>query len=209
MDNLDCSLGESLQKNFKHESRRSFLSKMTRALFGLCGVSVAATIPPLLARTAPKGAAAAPAGWEECGLHGALCAGPCTPSLRGPGEESNEGLNQYTHPPNINALFGAWKLCCDAGDTYPAWRCCKYNDYCGRQSVFYPEHPDLECGGKTLAGNQWCGGSIYSPPGEEEFQDYICTQIVCETTEHATWSDCAAVCTEVPDTINCTLDPDD
>jgi len=209
MENLDCSLGQSLQKNFKHESRRSFLSKMTRALFGLCGVSVAATIPPLLARTAPKGAAAVPGGWDECGLHGVLCEGPCTPSFRGPGDETNEGLNQYTIPPDINEKFGAWKLCCNAGDTYPAWRCCKYNDYCGRLSVFYPETPEVECGGKNPAGTKWCGGSMYSPPDDEEFYDYICTQIVCETTEHGNYSDCAKVCSEADPDTECFAPPDD
>src|SRR5690606_35215237 len=71
---LDSVMRQMLVDNYGQLTRRSFLSRMTRKLFALTGVSLAAQVFPYFA---PEAQAASPT-W--CGLHGWVGARPGHPT---------------------------------------------------------------------------------------------------------------------------------
>src|SRR5262245_47360464 len=118
----DQVVARALAACFRHESRRSFLSRLTRALFALAGVELASHALPF----APGPAAAADGEkdlgpWAWSGLHGYTCEGNCHPTQNG---------NMGKKPPD-NAQGAWWVACCK--NPKGKWQCIHYADYCGQR----------------------------------------------------------------------------
>lgn len=157
---LDSFTGTILKKNFKLESRRSFLAKMTRLTMGLAGISILQQVP--LFAASPESSEAEkrlPPDWNWCGLHGYICGtGNCSGGQAGTGSTR------------------AWNACCFDQNSN-CWKCCEYIDQCGATI-----HTAVGCSGVTPSGSKWCGanGGSY----------YICTRISCRAQGVATQSAC-------------------
>jgi hypothetical protein len=153
----DQVLGRCLATCFRHESRRSFLSRLTRALFALAGVELASRALPF----APGRAAAADGGkalgkWAWCCLHGFTCEGNCNP----------KNGNMGKKPPDD--AQGAWWVACCQNPASGMWQCLHYADYCGRRGPNWGK----DCKGTETGGLLWCGWGADRPAGR-----YICTDI--------------------------------
>jgi hypothetical protein len=133
---IDTAVGRALQTQYANLSRRSFLSSLTRQVFGLVGVSLAAEVLPYLA--APAQAEGWGDGWTDCGLHGYVCDGTTTCSGSG------------------GSLGASWVQCCEKPLCPAFWKCCTYTDYCGTR----PQNWGTGCYGNYIAGAPaWCGGA--------------------------------------------------
>ncbi|MBI1916758.1 MAG: hypothetical protein HYS12_18790 [Planctomycetes bacterium] len=175
--NLDQTVARFLASRFRHESRRSFLSRATRALFALAGVGLAARVLPFAPgpATASGGASgAADETWAWCGLHGYLCEGGCDP-------KKNPNSKRAADKPGI----GAWWLAC-CKNPKGKWQCIHYADYCGRRG------PDWEknCKGFKPSGQLWCGIGPDRVPGR-----YICTKVEKVSAESDDIDTCHKGCT--------------
>ena len=167
---LDQRIGQYLSASFPHQSRRSFLSQLTRGLFALAGVSLPAALAPQ--RVAAQ--AAAGGQWDWCGLHGFLCAGNCAPNFAG-----NRG--QLGNPRHHMSM---WVACCRNPGT-GRWHCVTYADYCGTRGPTWGRG----CPGVNPSGSSWCGRSGVA---------YICTDIQVFSQGHHTVAACARGCGQQP-----------
>ena len=170
---IDELVSERLSAAFGHSSRRSFLHRLSRAVFALAGVHLAATAPAAVDDTEVR-PPAPPAGgkpdpWEWCGLHGYLCQGNCNPQGAG-------NMGKLGDPARTDY---AWVACCK--NPGGKWRCITYADYCGTRGSSW----GTGCPGKTPSGATWCGGASGS---------YICTDIQIGATDHDTASACTSAC---------------
>ncbi len=137
---IDAKVTNLLADCFQPESRRSFLAKVTRVVFGLAGVSMASRIP-LVGAPAYQSS-----GWDLCGMAGVKCdTGNC--SSTGTSKGSN------------------WKACCQNGN---CWKCCTYTDYCSNavppNAIGCTSHLGQVNGTRCDGGaTVWCGnaGSNY------------------------------------------------
>jgi hypothetical protein len=176
---LDHRVGRVLAGSFQHESRRSFLSRLTRGLFALVGVSLPAVIRPyaVFGGVQPAGGGLRRHSWEWCGLHGPICAGNCHPTMNG-----NRGRLGMEGAPMTR-----WVACCK-NPTTNRWRCVRYADYCGVKGPNW----GVNCEGKTPSGPTWCAGVDGG---------YICTDVNVATTDYNEARDCSRGCH--PDTVRC------
>lgn len=102
-DSLDATIARRLSVRYRSQSRRAFLSRVTRSLIGFAGVAVASEVLPFFASTARAD--------TNCGLHGYLCSS---------GTTCSGGIPGY-----------AWVQCCSTDTCPQSYSCCKYTDYCG------------------------------------------------------------------------------
>lgn len=167
---LDRRISQCLSAGFRHESRRSLLSKITRGLFVLAGVQLPAALAPeaFAQQPAPGGRRPSrPVGsWEWCGLHGYVCQGNCHPNA--PGNSGTAG--DRAHP------LAMWVACCQHPDS-GRWRLVQYVDYCGTRGRYWGR----QCQGTDPAGPTWCGGRDGA---------YVCTEVRVIATDYATAADC-------------------
>lgn len=131
--NPDEKISGTLAKRYRQESRRSFISKLTRFTFAVAGVKLANTLkvfagPPLMMYQSSN--------WQYCGLSGYLCGtGNCSGGTVGSGPGRK------------------WNACCDADPTCGDWRCCTYTDRC-KSTVHTPSGCSAPNG---VSGLVWCG----------------------------------------------------
>jgi hypothetical protein len=179
--NLDQQVGTILADAFRHESRRSFMSRLTRGLFALAGVSLPAVVKPYEVAAEEQPAAAQPGprrhSWEWCGLHGPICAGNCHPTMNG-----NQGRMGVEGAPMTR-----WVACCK-NPTTNRWHCVRYADYCGQVGPRYGQN----CDGKTPSGPTWCSGVNGR---------YICTDVNVAMANYDDARSCSRGCH--PDDIRC------
>jgi hypothetical protein len=220
MSRLDEVVSRALTDRFRHESRRSFLSRITRGLFGVAGFTVGATAAPyFMPMGAREAHSATPqnagvADWMTCGLNGNLCFGPCAPKkfVEGTDPQGTDGLptdkksNYYTNGPDMTNAGQSWVLCCDKSGGYgpKKFSCCRYLDYCGIQGTNWTGLTQgarrLKCGGKPFdpSGAAWCGASYYQTAPLRRFREwkrgYICTDVVCDPAEYADYNGCMGNC---------------
>jgi hypothetical protein len=172
---LDELIARQLRAAFRHESRRSFLSKVTRTAFAVAGVNLASramasVFSPLA--TAAQGDPAEP--WTWCGLHGYICEDNCDPTKNG-----NHGVKA----PEMVA--GAWWLAC-CKNPQGKWQCIHYADYCGTKGPTWGDN----CKGHQPSGPLWCGwGSTRVDGG------YICTDVYVSGTASDDIDTCHRGCT--------------
>jgi hypothetical protein len=175
--NFDETVGRLFADAFKHQSRRSFLSRVTRGLFAAVGVALPAVVRPYRVEAQAPAAAANPDAWAWCGLHGPICTGNCHPSENGnKGQLGREG-----------APMTRWVACCK-NPTLNKWRCVRYADYCGVRGRTY----GLNCEGKMASGPTWCHGVQ---------GNYICTDVNIAIEEYDNARSCTRGCH--PDEIRC------
>jgi hypothetical protein len=150
-ENVDQRIGGYLANSFRHQSRRSFLSRLTRGLFALAGITLPATLAPRGAPTAQAQGGRRP--WYWCGLHGYICAGNCA---------NNAGGNRGREAPRTDPRW-AWVGCCkDPADN--KWYCILYPDVMGVRGPRWGQG----CPGTRPAGAVW-GGRLQG--------QYICTKV--------------------------------
>lgn len=164
----DASIARALGGRFQFESRRSFLSKVTRTVFALVGVGVAVWVPlfrvpagaPALGDQPESGAVAANP-WTWCGLRGHVCTAgtPC----------STAGQTQG----------GAWQHCCQ-NPADNCWYAISYVDWCGVAPA------SGTCIGNPPSGPSWCYPDTLA---------YNCTTVtvISGNTPMTTSSGCSAV----------------
>ena len=193
---LDNRVGRFLAGNFRHESRRSFLSQITRGLFALVGVSLPAIVKPYSVfadeeQQPPRQRVTHR--WDWCGLHGPSCEGPCHPDRLGRRAARGE----------LNRAMTQWVACCK-NPANNKWRCVRYADHCG----LLPEglRPVRDCDGKSPSGPVWCAGVTPQSVGattaaEADSFGYICTHVSVAATEYDEARGCARGCH--PDDIHC------
>jgi hypothetical protein len=162
---LDQRIGQYLSASFPHQSRRSFLSQLTRGLFALAGVSLPAALAP------NRVSGQTTSNWDWCGLHGFLCSGNCAPGVNG-----NTGTLG-----DPSRRTSAWVACCNNPST-GLWYCVTYADYCGSRGSTWGQN----CSGVNPSGLTWCGNAR----GE-----YICTTISVSSTGYNRRHLCARNCT--------------
>jgi hypothetical protein len=180
---LDQHVGEFLAGRFRHESRRSFLSRVTRGLFALAGVTLPAAVKPYAVHGQQGGPRRDP--WEWCGLHGPICEGNCDPNRNG-----NRGRLG-----DAAAAMTRWVACCK--DPMNKWRCVRYADYCG---VRGPNH-GRGCRGKTPSGVTWCSGVVVRDDQNRPRSDFICTHIDVAPPNYDNARSCTRDCH--PDVARC------
>ncbi len=154
---MDALCRRMLSAASGHHSRRAFLSRVSRGLFGLVGVAIAASAPLFTAGCGSEPTTEEEAKrdkWKGCGLHGYLCAGNCDPNANG-----NSGALG-----NPSSPVYAWYACCK--DDQGQWHCCTYADFCGTQGTNWGQN----CPGNAPSGPSWCGGGSGT---------YICTAVSC------------------------------
>jgi hypothetical protein len=173
---LDKHVSQCLSAGFRHESRRSLLSKLTRGLFVLAGVHLPATLAAEAAQPEPQ-PRERPRNWEWCGLRGYVCQGNC--HQHAPGNRPNMAIDG-AHPMRM------WVMCCQHPGSN-RWRCVQYVDYCGRRGLQYGRN----CDGTTPSGPLWCGGRRRD---EREPFDYICTEVRVVETDFENQEACRRGC---------------
>lgn len=179
--NFDEKVGRLFADAFKHQSRRSFLSRVTRGLFAAVGVALPAVVRPYSVEAQAPAAGPRRHAWEWCGLHGPICTGNCDPRRNGNnGQLGREG-----------AEMTRWVACCK-NPASNKWKCVRYADYCGVQGPNW----NRECDGKTPSGPTWCKG--VSVQGQS---NYICTDVNVAVTEFDDARSCTRGCH--PDEIRC------
>lgn len=171
---IDSWFGTMLASKHKYQSRRSFLSQMTRVAFGAAGVALASTVRPFAPKLA-HGANTAANPWEWCGLHGEVCGtGNCKCPVPG-----------ATHCTTASGMFATWVQCCPH-PTSGCYHCCTYTD----MWVDVP-FTQVGCAGTHVNGTFWVGNNV--PPGVSP--DYLCTIISCPSMPTANvLADCATKC---------------
>jgi hypothetical protein len=171
---VDQLVNKMLTTRFKHVSRRSFLSKLTRLAFGAAGVTVAARaaleLRPAAAQVPPPppNAPWASGGWQGCGLNGFLCGtGSCTP------------------PANLVG-GGSWSKCC-FDPSCGFWFSCTYNDMCGTVARTWN---GSDCSGQGIlyGATNWCTGTTL--PDGTLSQKYWCTVVACSGGGSPTEKEC-------------------
>jgi hypothetical protein len=171
----DRAISRYLASRFRHESRRSFLSRATRVLFALAGVELASHVTPFSpGPTAAQGAGAAEP-WTWCGLHGYTCEGNCDPTKNG---------NNGKKPPDGPNTGSWWLACCQ--NPNGKWQCIHYADYCGTNGPDWGK----DCKGHRPSGSLWCGFGMDRPPG-----GYICTDVYAVPLQSDTIDVCQQGCT--------------
>lgn len=183
---FDRFLARKLASRTRLVSRRMFLSKLTRNVFAVAGVAIAAKaglfeIGRLQAGSASQNLSAPPANvmagpnpnpvpWEWCGLHGYVCSNTC----------NGGGVVTYT-----SAGYG-WVQCCQ-NPADSKWHCCKYQDECSLTDPQNPNPPDLRkgCQGIYPCGPMWCA----MPPSGSNYY-YVCTNVSCGQVGYSSDSNC-------------------
>lgn len=169
-DKLDSWIGGLLMSRCDNISRRSLLSKLTRGAFALAGVTLGATVAPLII---PRTASAQGGGgsWDRCGLRGHICGtGNCDcPSTLPPGGACGFG----------SGIASEWVSCC-LNPATSCYHCCYYKD---KVSSFAPPAAS-GCDGPSPSGAQW-GGDLNSLG-----YVYVCTIISCSGKISKNLSDC-------------------
>jgi hypothetical protein len=150
--NTDHALGRFLQTTFANESRRSFLSRLTRYAFGAAGVTLAARAFLEVRRASAWSLPGDP--WTYCGMNGY----PCDSNCPKPGSGAGGGIGAF------------WTACClDPKCNY--YVPCNYYDYCATTA------PNLSgCDFRRIPSggyNVWCG---------HVGLQYWCTDISCSGT---------------------------
>jgi hypothetical protein len=160
-NNLDVRVRKMISSRFSAISRRSFLTRASRTLFTVAGVTIAGRA--LLYKVAPLNAQES-SDWQNCGLHGYLCNDQCTGGSLGD-----------------NPIGKSWVQCCQHPTSCEFWYCCYYSDRCGTLPPNYP----VGCSGAIPAGTTWCATASGVPLG-----DYICTVVSCDATAYDSAGDC-------------------
>jgi hypothetical protein len=163
--NVDHALGRFLQTKFANESRRSFLSRLTRYAFGASGVTLAAR-----AFLEVRQVGAGPVdgdSWTYCGMNGRPCNSDCP----------KPGTGGYP----AGTMGSSWTQCC-RDPRCNAWFPCNYYDFCATTE------PNLEaCDSRRIPSGypSWCGNATLA---------YWCTDISCSgnTDGYANAADCTA-----------------
>jgi len=130
---VEGAIRQRLRKKYGQLTRRSFLSAVTRKVFSLAGVGVAAQLLPYAAQEARAQSSMG----ALCGLHGFFCnaSSPCSGGTPG----------------------AAWVQCCQIDVQAPpcptVFTCCTYRDYCGTRPQGWPNG----CAGTYVGGTNWCG----------------------------------------------------
>ncbi len=156
-------------KQTRYSSRRSFLSKSSRVVFGLFGVALAGkqavfgSSSPLdvsLDKQIKSGKVAPKFGGfgKYCGLHGYVCGyGSCNTGVVGSGPTRQ------------------WNACCEVPDPVLqcwVWQCCTYVDQCTTDLSWQPDPNDpCDSKGTQAVGIAWCGTGGGSR--------YVCTIVSC------------------------------
>lgn len=153
---LDKIIAAELSRHSRFISRRAFLSRLSKGVLALAGVSIAATIG--LYEVPSAEAFEPPPAWEQCGLHGYYCSPTC-----------NGGTS---------SLGYGWVQCCENPST-SQWYCCAYSDQCSATPVTVSG-----CKGTQPCGPKWYAnpGSVYyictnascSPTGYASIADCVC-----------------------------------
>ncbi len=172
-DGIDNSISRFLMSRCDNISRRSLLSKFTRGAFALAGVTIGATVAPLVI----PGIASAQGGgssWQRCGLRGHLCGtGNCDcPSSLPTGGDCRFG----------SGFASEWVSCCLNPST-SCYHCCYYRD---KVANFVPPAA-VGCDGPSPSGAQW-GGDLNASGYR-----YVCTTISCSGKISKNLSDCKCV----------------
>jgi len=128
---LDERVNDALLTYMPHPSRRSFLSKTTRYLFGLAGASLVSQAP-VFERKVAHAAAVHPT-FAYCGGNGVECSSTCKIT----GQVSG----------------GYWEACCQ-DTTSNCWVRVRYRDYCVN-SIPNPD-PRASCHTFSSGGGNWC-----------------------------------------------------
>ncbi len=183
-DGFDRNLARKLTRHTRLASRRMFLSRLSRGIFGAAGIVIATKvelfeITKSQADSASLNLAAPPANvvappnpnplpWNWCGLHGHVCSATCT----APGGYTSQGYG--------------WVQCCQ-NPADSKWYCCTYSDLC---STTPPSPKDVAgCTGTTPCGPMWC-----AQPSSGARGYYICTNISCGNAGSGTDSGCTGGC---------------
>ncbi len=131
-ETTDSSIADVLKSRYGSESRRSFVSRLTRFVFGAAGVTIASR-----AFVQQRPAFAAGPAWDQCGLKGYLC---------GTGNCTSKGATSGS----------SWSKCCKE-PTCNVWVYCSYYDFCGAAA---PVPAQAGCDGGIPANTpSWCGAA--------------------------------------------------
>jgi hypothetical protein len=154
LPDADLGFASIISKRYRSQSRRSFLSRITKASFGILGVFIAGEAPLFVV---PE-ATASGNPWQWCGLHGYVCLTGCTAG---------------SNPPQSQR----WVACCPDTTACHLYHCCFYTDACGSgtgctsSGLGTPPSGQPWCGpGSTGSGYVCtivsCGGTGYQSSGD-------------------------------------------